>query len=101
MMEKLREYFMKVSDGNEEFTEEMTSAMEAHIKKEAPKSGSTTVIFYGTDVNRAAKKTCADLTKYFFPGDLNHFEMEVTVVDGQTEEIVYVDGFRKTPVEII
>lgn len=100
MTEKLKEYFMKVSDGDEKFAEEMISSMTSYIKNEAPTTGSTIICFFGSDVARAAKKTNTDLSKYFLEGDLDHFEMEASVSNGEIEDIVYVDGFRKTPVSI-
>lgn len=100
MNEKLKAYFLMVSNNDEAFAEEMLSSMIARIKKETPKTGKHLAHFYGSDVYYAAKKTGTDLTKYFFEGDLDYFEMKVKVVDGQIKEVVYVDGFRKTP-EII
>ena len=70
MMEKLKDYFLMVSNNDEAFADEMLSSMINHIKKETPKMGTHLVHFYGSDVVCAAKKTGTDLTKYFFEGDL-------------------------------
>lgn len=103
MNKKLKAYFLMVSNNDEAFAEEMLSSMIARIKKETPKTGKHLAHFYGSDVYYAAKKTGTDLAlaKYFLEGDLDYFEMEVTVTNGEIERVIYVDGFRKTPTEII
>lgn len=101
MNEKLKAYFLMVSNNDEAFAEEMLSSMIARIKKETPKTGKHLAHFYGSDVYYAAKKTGTNLEKYFLDGDLDYFEMEVTVTNGEIEKVIYVDGFRKTPTEII
>ena len=57
MMEKLKDYFLMVSNNDEAFADEMLSSMINHIKKETPKMGTHLVHFYGSDVVCAAKKT--------------------------------------------
>lgn len=100
MNEKLKDYFLMVSNNDEAFAEEMLSSMIARIKKETPITGKHLTHFYGSDVYYAAQKTGTDLA-YFSEGDLDYFEMEVIVTNGEIERVVYVDGFRKTPIEII
>lgn len=98
--EKVKKYFMQVSSDNEEFAKEMTKELYTIVKEEASKSGKTMIILTDSDLERVAQKTNADLTKYFQPGDLDVFKMEVSVTNGEITQIVYVDAPRKHPASI-
>lgn len=98
--EKVKNYFMQVSSDNAKFAKEMTEEFFSYVKKEAPESGRTILILFGSDLERIAQKTNADLTKYFQPEDLDVFEMEISVTNGEITKIVYADAPRKHPASI-
>ena len=93
--QKFKEYMMKVSGGNKTFAEEMIKSLYSYVKREAPKSGNIILYLFGTDLERIARKTNADLSQYFNPGDLDVFEMEVSICNGEITKITYMDAPRK------
>lgn len=98
--EKVKNYFLQVSGDNEIFAEKMTEELCSYVKKEAPKFGSTMLFLFGSDIERIARKTNAKLTNYFQPEDLDVFEIEISVTNGEITKIVYVDAPRKQPASI-
>ena len=97
MKQKLEEYFLNVSE-SKGFASRMIKFVEDYIAKNAPESGSTIMFVYGTDLTHIAEKTGADLSRYFYPGDLDAFEMEISIKNREIDGVTYVDAPRKRAV---
>ena len=67
----MRQYFMLVSDQNEEFANKMVE----HTINES--AGRKSYTLKGKDVLKIARETGAYISRYFYPGDLEVFEMDV------------------------
>lgn len=67
----MRQYFMLVSHQNEEFANKIVE----HTINESAERKSYTL--KGKDVLKIARETGADISHYFYPGDLEVFEMDI------------------------
>lgn len=99
--ETVRNYFLKISGGDERFSDEMIKELYSYTKRVSSKSKTEVFILVGADLKRVAQKTNTDLSNYFLPGDLNFFEMEVVSKKGEILSIIYVDAPRKQHVKLV